>query len=347
MMNLNNEKILITGGSGYIASWIAFKLAERGCHVSLTSRRLDDPRCLLLESKVQPLEGTVQFFQADLLDKDSLRKPIMDSTLIFHTASPFKSKINSAYKDLILPALEGTKNVLNLAKENPNLKRIVLTSSVAAVLGDNQDLKNYPNQIADESCWNETSSEIHNPYSYSKTLAEKAAWEIFKSQNQWSMVTINPSFVIGPSITHHPDAESFQVMKQYLSGAFLLGVPEIYIGAVDVRDVADAHISAMENLSAEGRYITSAKDTGFKEIGIHLKKKFPKKVKFSPRKVPKIFIALSGRFISKLLTYKFIMNNVGYVWRTKNDKSIKSLGIKYRDILQSSEEMIEQIIQKN
>ena len=52
MMNLNNEKILITGGSGYIASWIAFKLAERGCHVSLTSRRLDDPRCLLLESKV-------------------------------------------------------------------------------------------------------------------------------------------------------------------------------------------------------------------------------------------------------------------------------------------------------
>jgi dihydroflavonol-4-reductase len=337
-------KVLVTGATGYIASWIVKYLLEEGYNVIGTVRDKSDKNTLKLRALTSNLPGSLSIVEANLLKEGSFDEAIKDCSVVFHTASPFKTKFKNADEELLKPALIGTQNILSAVNKYDNIKRVVHTSSCAAILGDNKDLFNYPNQIADESCWNVTSSEKHNPYSFSKVLAEQYGWRLHGEQSRWSLVTINPSLVIGPSCIDRFESESFQMMKQYLSGAFLFGVPDYSVGLVDVRDVAKAHIKVAFSLEHQGRYIISATNTNLSALGRALKLAFPSEVKFINFKVPRIVIALIGRFISKVMTYRFVMNNIGYPWKTSNQKSIRELGIQYREAERSAQEMIQQVI---
>ena len=120
-----------------------------------------------------------------------------------------------------------------------------MTSSCAAIYGDNADLKSTPNGVFTEDVWNTTSSLKHQAYSYSKTVAEQEAWRINKAQSHWDLIVINPSLVLGPAI--NPDgvtSESFNIVKQLGDGTAKQGAPRMGIGVVDVRDVAQAHFNA-------------------------------------------------------------------------------------------------------
>ena len=99
------------------------------------------------------------------------------------------------------------------AKER-SVGRVVLTSSCAAIYGDNVDLKDIPDGLFTEEIWNTSSSLDHQPYAYSKTLAEKEAWKLNEKQTRWNLVTVNPSLVIGPGITPYATSESFKIGKQ-------------------------------------------------------------------------------------------------------------------------------------
>jgi len=123
----------------------------------------------------------------------------------------------------------GTRNVLEEVNRTPSVKRVVLTSSCAAIYGDNADLKNTPNGIFTEDIWNTSSSLEQQAYSYSKTLAEKEAWKINKKQTRWDLVTINPSLVVGPGINPHATSESFKLVKQFGDGSMKAGAPLLEI----------------------------------------------------------------------------------------------------------------------
>jgi nucleoside-diphosphate-sugar epimerase len=338
------KRVLVTGATGYIGSWLVKYLLEEGYDVTGSVRDKSHFRAQALLSLTSEFPGTIDLVEADLMETGSFDDAVKGCSVVFHTASPFKTKFTDARRELIDPALIGTKNVLGSVNKETGVKRVVLTSSIAAVIGDNKDLLEYPHKIADENCWNLTSSEHHNPYSFSKVLAERCAWELCHSQERWSLAVINPSLVIGPSCTSHLDSESFQIMKQYLSGAFLFGIADYSLGLVDVRDVAQAHLRAGFISPHQGRFIISAANTSLDALGQTLKANFPASIKFSRLKIPRLLIALAGRFISRAMTYRFVMNNMGYPWKANHQKSIDVLEMSYRSIEDSSREMIQQII---
>jgi len=175
-----------------------------------------------------------------------------------HTASPFPSKIVDAQKEVIEPALNGTKNVLASVSKYPRIKRVVVTGSCASVV--EHFPKDDGTKAWTEDDWNTTSSLTDGPYRLSKVLAEKYAWEWAEKHPQVTVVSILPTFIIGPPHTSRADATSIKALKELLDGTTKAAgpVPASAVGAIDIRDCARAHIAAFEKPGAKGRYILSS-----------------------------------------------------------------------------------------
>jgi nucleoside-diphosphate-sugar epimerase len=343
MKSIHKEKpVLVTGATGYVAGWIVKKLLDEGFTVHATVR--DDKntdKLKYLNDLALNTSGTLKFFKADLLQQGSFDEAMKDCELIFHTASPFINNVKDPQRDLVDPALIGTKNVLEAVNKTGSVQRVVLTSSSVAIIGDAIDCESFPNGLATEAFWNTTSSVHHQPYNYSKVLAEQAAWEINKKQNRWDMVTINPSLVIGPGLNAFATSESFNIVKQIGDGSMKFGLPEFYIGVVDVRDLAEAHFKAGFTPTAHGRYIISAENTGLLTLATMLRKKFGTAYPFPSRYLPKPLVWLLAPLAG--FKRKMISRNVGYHWRVDNSKSIQGLGVQYRPTEESIVEMFQQL----
>ena len=224
------------------------------------------------------------------------------------------------------------------------VKRVILTSSVAAIYGDAIDSLRAPNRTFDETMWNTTSSITNNEYSYSKTLAEKRAWEMCKQQNRWDLISINPSFVVGPALNPLADFQSKKVMLQFGNGDLKYGAPDLTLGMVDVRDVGKAHVQAALNSSASGRYILSSESISFLELGEILKDSFGNIYPFPKRKAPKFLFWILAPFFG--VKRNFVSNNVGYSVFFNNEKSKKDLSIDYIPIKKSAPEFFQQLVEK-
>lgn len=331
-MQIDTSKpVLVTGATGYVAGMLVKKLLENGIHVHAAVRDPENNEKLkYLNETAEKAPGQISYFKADLLQDGSYDDAMKDCELVFHTASPFTLNVDDPQRDLVDPAVEGTRNVLESANRTESVKRVVVTSSCVAIIGDNKDIVDYPNGTATEEHWNETSSVDHNPYPHSKVAAEKAAWEIASKQNRWQLVTVNPSLVVGPGLNPHATSESFNIIKQLSDGTMAQGVPEFSIAAVDVRDVADVHYEAGFNPDAEGRYISSAKRFGLLEMSELLRKEFGEKYPFPKKKVPKLLLWLIAPKAG--FSRKWVWRNIGYPFSVDNAKSREKLGIEYRPV---------------
>lgn len=338
-----SKPVMISGATGYVAGWIVKKLLDEGFTVHAPVRSPDNKEKLKhLDDIAVKSKGKIRYFKADLLDKGSYDEAMKDCELVIHTASPFTMSVKNPQKDLIDPALNGTRNVLDSVNRTETVKRVVLTSSCAAIYGDNKDIQEAPGQVLTEENWNTTSSLKHQPYSFSKTLAEKEAWKINNAQDRWDLVTINPSFVLGPGVKATSTSESFSLIKQMGDGTFKTGVPEFFIGAVDVRDVAEAHYLAAFTPSARGRYIASGTDSSFPEIASILRRKFGDAYPFPKKTLPKFMILLLGPLMG--LKFRMLKRNVGYLFKADNSKIKKDLGITFRPLEDSVTEFFQQMI---
>ncbi|EKO33066.1 diaminohydroxyphosphoribosylaminopyrimidine deaminase [Leptospira santarosai] len=345
-----SKPVLVTGGGGYIASWIIRYLLEDGISVRATVRNKSDSKKIshLLKFS-ERFSGKLELYEADLLKEGSFLNAIQDKggvELILHTASPFFiDRIKNPQKELVEPAVFGTKNVLESANASPSVKRIVLTSSVAAVMGDNVETLSIPNHRVSEENWNTTSSLKHQPYPYSKTLAEKEAWKIADAQSKWDLITINPSFVMGPSVSDRADGTSVNFMLSMINGKFAPGVPDIMIGFVDVRDVAKAHILAGFTPAAKGRHIVSAITLKFLDVAKIIREKYGNRFPIPKTSLPKFLTYLIGPFFG--LSWPYISRNVGFSFEIDHSYSKKDLGLNYRPISETFVEHIEQILSSN
>jgi nucleoside-diphosphate-sugar epimerase len=249
---------LVTGGASYVGSHIVRLLLKDGHRVRVTGR--DKTKLESLGYLQESGTGTLEYFQADLNDPGSFDQAIDGCTHVFHVASPFimSVKPTEAEEKLVKPAVNGVANVLQAAKNTKSVKRVVMTSSIVAMCGDNfEHKKNKSDNIGyvTENDWNNVSSISDLPYSYSKTEAERKAWEIQKEDGvSWDLITIHPGFVLGPAIVPG-SGESITFAKDALAGKFLGGFPHIHVACVDVRDVAKAHIAAAFQVEAHGRYM--------------------------------------------------------------------------------------------
>lgn len=346
-MNIDKTKpVLVTGATGFVAGWLVKKLLDAGITVHAAVRNPSKTEKLdHLNKAADESSGNIKYFKSDLLDEGSYAEAMEGCEVVFHTASPFTLDVKDPQKELIDPAVKGTINVLEQANKTETVKRVVVTSSCAAIYTDAIDTVNAPGGKLTEEIWNTSSSLEYQPYSYSKTLAEKKAWEIADAQSRWQLTTINPSFVMGPALNPKTTTtESYSVLKQLGDGTMKMGVPKMGAGVVDVRDVAEAHFQAAYNPNAKGRYITSAHNTNFLEMALSMAPKYGKNYPLPKKALPKWLLVLIGPMVNKAFTRKFIRNNVNIPWNADNSKIKKELGINFRPLQETMEDSFQVLI---
>ncbi|XP_034573454.1 phenylacetaldehyde reductase isoform X3 [Setaria viridis] len=195
------ETVVVTGASGFIGSTLVRRLLDRGYNVHAGVLNPDDKAETdhLLALAAGAGEGRLRIFRCDLLDRAAILDAARGCSGVFHLASPCTiDPVSDPQKQLIVPAVEGTLNVLRAAKEAGGVRRVVLTSSNSAIMPS----PGWPaGEVPDERCWTDIDYCEKNGlwYSVSKTLAEKAAWK-FAEENGVDVAVVNPGAVMGPII---------------------------------------------------------------------------------------------------------------------------------------------------
>lgn len=334
--------VLVTGGGGYVASWIVRYLLEDGYTVRATVRDPAKPKGLEhLHELSAAHPGKLTLHAADLLNEGSFTEAMSGCELVFHTASPFPlGKIKDPEATVVRPALQGTRNVLAAVNATTTVKRVVLTSSVAAIYGDNADMNG--KECFTEDDWNTTSSVDHQPYSYSKTVAEREAWAVQAAQDRWDLITIHPGLVLGPSLTTASNSGSMTTIRHFTDYSMAAGAPALQMGVVDVRDVGRVHIKAGFTPEAHGRYITVAETISLLKISRILTEAFGRRASFPRRELPKILIKLGAPFAG--LTAKYVDRNVGWPLAFDNARTVHTLDVNFRPASESVVEHFQQMI---
>ncbi len=337
---------MVTGANGYVASWLVKKLLDEGLTVHAAVRNPEKTE--KIEHLIKAAEGssgTIKFFKGDLLTPGSYKEAMEECELVYHTASPFTIDVKDPQKDLIDPAVKGTSNVLDAANEVDSVKRVVVTSSCAAIYTDAIDTVNAPGGQLTEEVWNTTASMDYQPYSLSKTQAEKMAWTMVKEQDRWDLVVMNPPGVFGPPMNpKNTTSESLNILKMLGGGDLKMGAPRMGVGLVDVRDLAVAHFKAGFTPEAHGRYITSGHNTDFLEMGKVLLEKYGDNYPLPKKALPKWLLMLVGPMTNKLFTRRFIRNNVNVPWKADNSKVKAELGMEFRPLKETMEDSFQVLV---
>lgn len=337
--------VMVTGATGYVAGWLVKKLLDEGHTVHAAVRDpSNESKLRFLDQLSADAPGSIRYFKADLMEPGSFAEAMQGCELVFHTASPFTIDVKDPVKELIEPAKLGTRNVLEQANRTPSVKRVVVTSSCAAIYGDNADLRDTPDGVFTEKIWNTSSSVDHQAYSYSKTLAEREAWEIAGRQDRWDLVTVNPSLVLGPGINPHGTSESFNIIKRFGDGTLKAGVPRFGLGVVDVRDLAEAHYRAGFTPEANGRYVVSGHDSDLADLAAPLREKFGDSYPIPTRTMPKWLIWVVGPMMDKTMTRRVVSRNIGLPWRADNSKGKRELGLSYRPLEETVVDFFQQLV---
>jgi dihydroflavonol-4-reductase len=258
----DGKTVLVTGGSGYLAGWCIIGLLERGYRVRTTVRNAArEPEVhATVASQVSPAHH-LTIHQADLMSDEHWDNVIEGCDHVLHVASPFPPKQPKDPDELILPAREGTLRVLRKALDH-GVKRVVVTSSVAAV----RLAKGAEKRVLTEEDWTDPDEEGLTPYVRSKTIAERAAWDLVRDRGaEDQLAVVNPGAIIGP-VLNDDLSYSLQAIERLLKG--MPGMPRLGFSFVDVRDVADLEIRAMTDPEAGGqRFIAVTKFLWMSETG--------------------------------------------------------------------------------
>ena len=320
--------VLVTGGSGFIGSHVILQLLSAGHIVRTTVRDLKrepEVRALLRQGGPEPGER-VRFFAADLMKDAGWKEAAAGSEYVMHIASPFPVHVPKDENELIVPAREGALRMLRAARD-AGVKRVVLTSSFAAVgYGHPEQTKPF-----DEADWTDLNGEGLTAYVKSKTLAERAAWELIaKEGGGLELAVVNPVGVFGP-VLGADYATSILIVQKMMDGA-MPGVPRLVTGGVDVRDVADLHLRAMVHPAAKGeRFLAVAGDfVSLAEMGRMLKRRMGAGAKRVPtRELPDWLVRLA---VLKDPAVKQILPELGKQKNATSEKAQRVLGWKPRSV---------------
>ncbi|XP_076435321.1 uncharacterized protein LOC143275231 [Babylonia areolata] len=335
------DTVLVTGASGFLAGHVVKTLQEAGYKVRGTVRSAKNA------DKVKHLHGIcpdaaypLELVEADLTDPDCWERAVNGMKFVIHVASPFPLERPKNEDEVIRPAVDGTLNVLRAcANFAASISRVVLTSSCAAV----DWMSKTHDKPRDESYWSDSSKQ--DPYSKSKTLAEKAAWEYLDNlpeEEKFELAVINPSLILGPPLQGSV-CTSVQIMQKLLNRAMPM-LPNVSFPIIDVRDAALAHVRAMTIPDAAGRrHIATNTNMWFSQIGIVLKAVFgPQGYKVPTRVAPKLFLYVVSLFDRSV---RAVLPNVGVVHLYDNSRLRTVLKVEPREVKDTLVEMAYAVIE--
>ncbi|KAJ9209665.1 hypothetical protein DTO166G4_8735 [Paecilomyces variotii] len=258
-------KVLVTGGSGFVGAHCVVSLLEHSHKVVATVRSHEKGQKLLENHPGVAADRLSYVVVEDIafdgaFDKAVQSEPPFDA--VFHCASPFHFDVTrSVEKDLLEPAINGTMGILKSIQQHaPNISKVVITSSMAAVLR----FAGHP-EVYTEDCWNpvtweEAIKDATVGYPASKTFAERAAWDfVEKEKPNFTLSVINPPLIFGPVVHHISSLKAINtsniIFRDFIRGNFASGLPprNRFPDWVDVRDVALAHVRALEMAEAVGK----------------------------------------------------------------------------------------------
>lgn len=257
--------VLVTGATGFIASQLIARLLSGGYHVRGTVRSLKKSGDVDHLRQLPGARQGLDLVESDLMMPGSFDAAAVGCEVVMHTASPYAIDVADPQRNLVDPAVNGTREVLTAAVRAASVRRVVLTSSMAAVTDEPDE------RVLTEADWNTSSSLDRNPYYYSKTMAERAAWAFMEeTRPSFDLVAINPFMVIGPSVTASLNTSNRLLLVDLLKGTYP-GILSLTWGIVDVRDVAEAHVRAMEVPTARGRYLCVGEPMSMRQVVALLK----------------------------------------------------------------------------
>lgn len=317
----NNDLVLVTGASGFVAKHAIKAALARGLRVRGTLRRP------AVEAEVRAAVGEpgdrLSFATADLLDDAGWAAAVAGCRYVLHVASPFPLVPPKDRMALVPVARDGALRVVKAAAE-AGVERTVMTSSCVSVWsGHPPDA----NRLFTEADWSDVDSPHTHSYALSKTLAERAAWDFVAGQSRMTFATINPPVIMGPALDADMEA-SGDIILNFLRGRYPV-IPDYGIEMVDVRDVVEAHVRALEHPSAAGhRFIVSGGPMHFGDIGPLLAREFPA----FKRRMPK---AVLPDFLSRLVALfdagtRSILPDIGPIKRVSTKTARDILEMTFR-----------------
>ena len=349
-MPVSTKPVLVTGASGFIASRIVEQLLARGYRVRGTVRSLTKGAEIARLKELPGANERLQLVPAELLAPGAFDDAARGVEYVMHTASPYVLDVKDPQRDLVDPAVSGTENVLEACAKGGEVKRVVLTSSMAAITDEPDG-----DVTLTENDWNTKSSLTRNPYYYSKTLAERAGWKFCygtdappaghpQSKVGFDLVAINPFMVVGPSLTPALNTSN-QLFVDIMSGVYP-GIMNLHWGFVDVRDVALSHVEAIERENAAGRYLCANESLSMRAVVEQLVK-----LGYGDRKLPKLGLDCGiGDYVVRLSSYtqpkgvgSDLRTHVGRTPRFDHGKLVRELGIRFLPLEQTIAETLKDL----
>lgn len=319
------SKVLVSGGNGFIASHVIEQLLAAGHQVVGTVRNPNDADKVGHLRRMAGADSRLTLVAADLNSPGAF-DAYVDVDCIFHMASPYVMNVKDAARDLVRPAIDGTLAMLKAAATQARVRRIVLTSSMAAIT-DEPD-----GRVLTESDWNDKSSLTRNPYYFSKAEAERTAWAFVERERpSFDLVVINPFLVVGPA--HSRDVNtSNQTFIDIAAGTYP-AVMDLEWGYVDVRDVATAHVAAMAPGVPSGRYICASGNMTMAEVVELMRAEG-----FTNTKLPRFDMSGGiGTALMRLMSYSqpsgvgsYLRTHLGRAPRFDSSKARDTLGVAFR-----------------
>lgn len=336
------RKVCVTGASGFIGSQLVKQLLEEGYHVRGTVRDANnEAKTSWLKGLADGKSGTLELFSADLSAPGSYDVAVEGCELVCHVAATVRMATPKP-QSVVDDALEGTKNVFSSILKHKTARRVVVTSSVAAIV----DRFAQKDHVFTEADWNRDIT-LKDPYPMGKTLAEKYAWKTVEDlkRQDWSfeLITINPGMVFGKAFRKEHARTSLAVVRQLMNGS-LPAAPDLAFGIVHVADVVRAHILALEKEDAKGRYILCNGDTlSLLQIASVLRTKYPNHSlpSFTMPNFLTYFVAMFNTHLSIDVLWRYL----GMVPKFDKSKSEKELGLQYRSSEDTLYETAESLIE--
>ncbi len=334
--------VCVTGASGFIAAHVVRELLERGYQVRGSVRGNPSERRYEVLRALPGAAERLTLRTADLRDEAVWDALVTGCGAVIHTASPFALDVTDPKRDLIDPAVAGTRHVLGAAVR-AGVPRVVLTSSLAAISDEP-----LPGKTFSEADWNVTSSVTRNPYYASKTAAERAAWALeaqVPAAAGFRLVSLNPALVLGPSIG--PGFSfSLTVVRDLLMGVSPVLLDLNWL-VTDVRDVALAHVAAMELPEARGRYICAGESVSMARMARLLRKagldrgyRLP-----SLRLTGRVGTALARAFARTRPAgmRSYLLTHLGATMQADGSRVTRELGIAYRDVRETLRDTVDDL----